>query len=101
MMLYFIPVADKNISPVPYTAPCAATSGARWIGPGNGQMGFYEKEGHYEQWARITLHGVIIWETSGIDKAEVEMKMRSKMGNISLLAKNNASGTVDLMSTEY
>lgn len=100
-MLYFIPAADKNISPVPYTAPCMASSGARWIGPGNGQMGFYEKEGHYEQWARITLHGVIIWETSSIDKTEVEMKMRSKMGNISLLARNNTNGTVDLMSTEY
>lgn len=101
MMLYFIPAADKNISPVPYTAPCMADSGAKWIGPGNGQMGYYEKEGHYEQWARITLHGVIIWEIYGLDKVETERKMRIKMGNIALLARNDASGTVDLMSTEY
>lgn len=100
-MLYFLPAADKNISPVPYTAPCVATSGSKWIGPGNSQMGYYKKEGYFEQWARITLHGIIIWEVYGLDKAETEMKMRSKMGNISLLAKNDASGTVDLMSTDY
>lgn len=101
MMLYFIPAADKNVSPVPYTAPCAASSGAKWIGPGNNQMGYYEKEGHYEQWARITLHGIVIWEIRGTDKAEAERKLRVKMGNIALLARNDAGGTVDLMATEY
>ena len=101
MMLYFIPAADRNISPVPYTAPCKADSGSSWIGPGNGQMGYYKKEGYFEQWARITLHGVVIWEVRGTNKGEVEQKMRSKMANIAQLARNDSCGTVNLMATDY
>ncbi len=66
-------------------------------------MGCYEKEGHYEHWARITLHGVIIWEARGhnSNKSEIEQKMRSKMANIAQLARNDSGGTVNLMATDY
>ena len=95
-MLYFIPATDENVSPIPYSAPCMASSGATWIGPDS-----YRRDGHYEQWARITLHGIIIWEVHGISKSEAEQRMRSKMANIAQLARNDACGTVNLMATDY